>query len=72
MTQEALRLGKITKSKQDGSREFISILALYCNLRIGITHHSGTHALGTRKNLPSVIVLVNVGFQRGPRSLVNR
>jgi hypothetical protein len=27
ITQEALRLGRITKSKQDGSREFISILA---------------------------------------------
>jgi len=27
MTQEALRSGRITKSKQDGSREFISILA---------------------------------------------
>ena len=27
MTQEALRSGRITKAKQDGSREFISILA---------------------------------------------
>ena len=27
MTQEALKLGRIKKSKQDGSREFISILA---------------------------------------------
>jgi hypothetical protein len=27
MTQEALKSGRIKKSKQDGSREFISILA---------------------------------------------
>jgi hypothetical protein len=27
MTVEALKSGRITKSKQDGSREFISILA---------------------------------------------
>jgi hypothetical protein len=27
MTQEALKSGRVTKSKQDGSREFISVLA---------------------------------------------
>lgn len=33
MAREALKLGRITKAKQDGSREFISILA--CILAIG-------------------------------------
>ena len=33
ITQEALRLGRITKSKQDGSREFISILACISAIR---------------------------------------
>jgi len=33
MTQEALRSGRITKSKQDGSREFISILACISAIR---------------------------------------
>jgi hypothetical protein len=33
MTQEALKSGQVTKSKQDGSREFISVLA--CILAIG-------------------------------------
>ena len=33
ITQEALQKGRITKSKQDGSREFISVLA--CILSIG-------------------------------------
>jgi hypothetical protein len=33
MTQEALRSGRITKAKQDGSREFISILACISAIR---------------------------------------
>jgi hypothetical protein len=33
MTIEALKAGRITKSKQDGSREFISILATISAIR---------------------------------------
>ena len=33
MTQEALRSGRVTKSKQDRSREFISILACISAIR---------------------------------------
>ncbi len=33
MTKSALALGRITKSKQDGSREFISILAYISAIR---------------------------------------
>jgi hypothetical protein len=33
ITQEAFRLGRIKKSKQDGSRKFISILACISAIR---------------------------------------
>jgi hypothetical protein len=33
ITQAALKLGRVTKSKQDGSREFISVLACILAIR---------------------------------------